>query len=172
MAFSKSSYYLVGGLGAVALLLLSTVKSSAMTLSYLGDASLPLGLRNNNPTNLRLTSIPWLGKIPNAQNTDGSFEQFNLFVYGLRAGIKNFQSDIESGKNTITDLINENSPPFENDTQGYIDLVVMDSGIPSNKILSSLDKDSLYKILKSVCQVENGQDVITWDLFNFAWNLI
>lgn len=56
-------------------------------ISFLHKPNLSRGLRNNNPGNLILTSIGWDGKIPNAQNTDGTFEQFTSANYGIRANV-------------------------------------------------------------------------------------
>ena len=45
--------------------------------------SLPRGLRNNNPLNIRRSSQPWRGKVANP--TDKDFEQFISMEDGLRA---------------------------------------------------------------------------------------
>ena len=58
---------------------------------------IPIGLRNNNPGNLRFTSIKWVGKVPRAENIDGAFEQFRHLRYGIRAMILDLRSDISKG---------------------------------------------------------------------------
>jgi len=59
--------------------------------------ALPRGIRNNNPGNIRFTSVPWRGKVAWPDNTDidcttgqivKAFEQFTSPLYGVRAMIK------------------------------------------------------------------------------------
>lgn len=123
--------------------------------SFLGRNDLPRGLRNNNPGNLVLTSIPWQGKIPNAQNTDGHFEQFTELRYGIRAMMRDIISDINRGLNTLDALINEYAPPHENDTANYISYVSAFTGLlPNVKI--ELSKPVLQAIVTAKITLENG----------------
>lgn len=123
--------------------------------SYLGQSALPRGLENNNPGNLVLTSINWQGKIPNAQNTDGHFEQFTQLRWGLRAMIRDIMNDISEGTNTLRSLINEYAPPHENDTENYINFVSNLTGIlPSERLL--LNKTVITALVKAKVAMENG----------------
>ena len=45
--------------------------------------SLPRGLRNNNPGNIRNSSTVWVGEI--TPSKDKSFKQFKSMAYGYRA---------------------------------------------------------------------------------------
>ncbi|MEO6498293.1 MAG: hypothetical protein ABIN95_04740, partial [Mucilaginibacter sp.] len=74
-------------------------------LSYLGKSGLPRGMKNNNPGNIRRGATAWQGKIPLGQNTDGAFEQFTTYVYGIRAMIKNLLSYYRDGLNTVERII-------------------------------------------------------------------
>ena len=147
-------------------------KKKEQISSFLGDMSLPRGIRNNNPGNLRLTSIPWQGKVPNAENTDGAFEQFFQFHMGLRAMILDIRNDIiEDGMNTLTLLLNEYAPPSENNTSNYIQIVSQATGISPHQTIIP-NQDTMRKLVKSMAKVENGIDAVTDQHFNQAWNLI
>ena len=123
--------------------------------SYLGRTELPLGLRNNNPGNLVLTNIGWLGKVPNDQNTDRHFEQFTSIEYGLRAMAMDLRTDIRKGQNTITRLVYEYAPPTENDTQAYIAYVEKNTGINRDQTITP-DFATLKKLIRAKTTFENG----------------
>lgn len=124
----------------------------------------PRGIRNNNPCNLRLTKIAWQGKIPNAQNTDGAFEQFQSPFYGFRAAALDLKSDWGKGKRTITALISEFAPPNENNTQSYISKVSSRTGIASNLVMDmQMFKSALPALLHQIHIVENGKEYFTLD---------
>ncbi|MFY0481666.1 hypothetical protein ACI6PS_03600 [Flavobacterium sp. PLA-1-15] len=124
--------------------------------SYLGQNSLPRGIRNNNPGNLVKTSETWLGKVPHSQNTDSRFEQFIELRYGIRAKMRDLITDITKGKNTIEKLIHEFAPAFENNTVAYIETVVKLVGFPATQKITSLTEDSLIALCKAIASVENG----------------
>ncbi len=115
----------------------------------------PRGIRNHNPGNLVLTTIAWKGKVPNAQNTDGKFEQFTSPLWGIRAMFMDVRGDIEKdGLNTIRKLITSYAPAFENNTAAYIQSVVNQIGIgPDTKILPS----NYPNLLKAIIKHENGK---------------
>lgn len=121
--------------------------------SFLGQTSLPRGLRNNNPGNLVKTNIPWAGKI--TPSGDPNFEQFNYLEYGIRAMASDTIHDVNAGMNTITSLITEYAPPSENNTAAYIASVSDTTGIaPTVPFL--LNETTLAAIIKAKIEVENG----------------
>ena len=124
--------------------------------SYLNQTGLPRGLRNNNPGNLILTTIAWQGKIPNAQNTDKKFEQFKNLAYGTRAMLIDLIGDIEKKKlNTVSKLIHEYAPAFENNTAAYINTVAKAAGLTATQTFAPT-KEILKKLVTAMVQVENG----------------
>lgn len=129
--------------------------------SYLGYSNLPRGIRNNNPGNLVLTSIQWQGKIANAQNTDGHFEQFQNVAYGIRAMAMDIIGDISEGKNTLTKLISEYAPSFENDTTAYISRVSSATGIGADELIPKTTT-VVHGIIKAKLAVENGAVVFDY----------
>lgn len=115
------------------------------------------GIRNNNPGNLVKTATPWQGKVPHSENTDSRFEQFTSVEMGLRALMKNVQSHIKRGKNTLEKLINIWAPTFENNTQRYINYVSRKTGFSPSEIIDA-DKQTLLKIAHAIVEFENGND--------------
>ena len=127
-----------------------------MSKSYLNIASLPRGIRNNNPGNLVRTGDAWLGKVPHYASRDARFEQFTALKYGIRALMKDILNDVRKGKDTITKLITEFAPEFENKTGTYIDSVAAMTHTGANVAFSSLSKQQLIGLCKAIIFVENG----------------
>jgi hypothetical protein len=122
-----------------------------MAKSFLNIAGYPLGLRNNNPGNLRATGDQWQGMI----GTNQGFVVFQDIAYGIRALAIDLGGDIRQGLNTIEKLISEFAPPSENDTRAYIVAVSAAAGIAYNQILQP-DGSTLLKIIRGIIRMENG----------------
>jgi hypothetical protein len=122
-------------------------------------SNLPRGLKNNNPLNLILTSITWQGKVPNAQNTDGKFEQFQNILLGYRAGIKNLKSYIDGGANTISKITSKWAPTGSgegNNPENYARRVSQGTGIGSTAQIP-FSKQYIVPIVREMAVVENGE---------------
>jgi len=128
-----------------------------MAKSYLNQAGLPLGLRNNNPGNIIKTNIAWEGKVPVSLNP-GPFEQYYELRYGIRALLKQLVTDMSRGLTTISLIINKYSPPHENNTSGYIQTVSNVMGIGANQAITTLNKAFLLKLAKAIVSVEIGSN--------------
>lgn len=124
-----------------------------MYKSYLNNTTLPRGIRNNNPGNLVRSANDWKGKIPYINSADKKFEQFIELRYGIRALMRDIYSDYIKGKKTVTAIISEFAPAFENNTQAYIGTVI--SLIGSN-IIGELTQDKMIALCKAIILVENG----------------
>jgi hypothetical protein len=131
---------------------------SKMSKSFLNNHT-SRGLRNNNPANLKLTSIAWQGKIPNSENkdTDKTFEQFKELKYGIRAMFKDLINDISKGKNTVKKLISEFAPPSENDTKSYIKKVCSSIGVAENDKITKVNRSFLLLLARAILTVELGK---------------
>lgn len=127
-----------------------------MSKSYLNQTGLPRGFRNNNPGNLRRSSIAWQGKVPFSQSKDASFEQFFELRYGIRALMLDIISDYNDGKKNIKALISEFAPEFENNTGAYIANVANMVGIAATATIPVLTKEILIGFCKAIVYVENG----------------
>lgn len=144
-----------------------------LTMSFLDSNVQPRGIRNNNPGNIVLSNQPWEGKIPQEQNTDGKFEQFKSYAYGVRAMIvllKNYFHKL--GLNTIEQIINRWSPTNPN----YVKYVSDRLGIAPNTPLTTT-KDTLKSLVKSIADFENGiksgeLEAVSDDVFEAAWSIL
>lgn len=110
------------------------------------------GIRNNNPLNIEL-SANWNGLSPD--QTDGRFCQFTDAIYGIRAAAKILGTYAKRGVNTIEKIVSSWAPPNENDTEGYINFVVRQTGFDRKKIISKSAGDYL-PLLKAMIKKENG----------------
>ena len=111
----------------------------------------PLGIRNNNPGNLR-TGESWQG----ATGANSGFVVFSDLSYGIRAAATVLVNNItDQGNNTIRKLISKYAPPSENNTDAYISAVSNSTGIaPDEKI--GTDTQTLVKMLHAIFIHENG----------------
>ena len=123
-----------------------------MAQSFIDYVDAPLGLRNNNPGNLRDVGIGWEGKIGSNKN----FVVFEDVSWGIRAMVINFHTSITiHGNYTLHNYITRYAPPIENDSAKYIQIVSQKTGIaPSEKI--HFDFEKLKLILRAQFDVEIG----------------
>lgn len=122
-----------------------------MASDFRGEAGYPIGLRNNNPGNLR-TGETWQGAV----GSSGGFVTFKDMNYGIRAAATVLVNNISSqGNDTIRKLITKYAPPSENDTDAYISAVVFSTGIGADEKLTT-DADELENLLHAIFTHENG----------------
>ncbi|MDJ1494536.1 hypothetical protein QNI19_16445 [Cytophagaceae bacterium DM2B3-1] len=133
--------------------------------SYLGQNSLPRGLRNNNPGNLKyVASNDWMGKVPLAQNTDKTFEQFKEFRYGVAALLKLLRKYIQTGRaTTIRGIITLYAPATENNTSTYIQTVAARLGTSPDSPLQA-NETTLKALAKVIARVEVGRELSDTEL--------
>lgn len=136
-------------------------------------------MRNNNPGNIRISGNAWKGKLPADKRTDSAFEQFYLYVFGIRAMIKNLLSYQRDGLNTVRELIYRWAPPSDNNaTADYVKFVASVTGIQPGQTIDLKDKGTCSAIVRAMCQMENfgGQSgkppAVTIEQFNAAWDLV
>jgi len=119
--------------------------------------TLPRGIRNNNPLNIRIGNV-WQGEVDHP--TDRSFEQFKQMEYGIRAAFVILRRYIRHyGINTIAEIIERWAPRSENDTNAYVRKVVQLANIPGDVPIKYEDKDKMYALVDAMIQVECGQSV-------------
>lgn len=84
------------------------------------NKTVPRGIRNNNPLNIRLTATRWVGM--RANQTDKGFCQYNSMAYGWRAAFMLlFSYYHKHGLKTVRDIISRWAPPTDgNNTVDYI----------------------------------------------------
>ncbi len=111
-----------------------------------------LGVRNNNPGNLR-TGINWL----HAVGGNKGFTVFDSMEWGIRAMATDLRTKINKGNNTLDKYIPIYAPPSENDTTSYINRVSDSTGFAPTEKLNT-DPATLFKLVKAHIKVENGAD--------------
>ena len=116
--------------------------------------SLPRGIRNNNPLNIRIGNH-WKGEVE--EPTDKEFEQFTNIIYGLRAGFILLRRYIKRyGLNTVHDIISRWAPASENNTTHYIMVVSSNMGVDILDELSFEDEETMVSLVSAMCLVECG----------------
>lgn len=118
--------------------------------------TLPRGLRNNNPLNIREAKgggDQWVGE--SVVESDDSFEEFTHAKYGYRAAAKVLASYRNRGIVTVQGIINEWAPASENNAGAYLSHVLKRTGWQSNYVVESISSD-LVPLLHAMAVHENG----------------
>lgn len=116
----------------------------------------PLGVRNNNPGNIRVSDIPWNGKAPGGE---GGFERFNTPEDGVSALTQNLLTyQDKHGLNTIEGIINRWAPASDNNNVGaYVASVAQRTGLDPKAALNLRDPNVMKPLVSAIIQHENGQ---------------
>jgi hypothetical protein len=121
--------------------------------------SKPRGLRNNNPGNIRQSSVRYTGEVQPSK--DGAFKQFQSMEYGYRAMFVLLHTYARKhGINTIEGMISRYAPANENHTQAYIDAVSEMSGVPATSHLTTTNAEVMIPIVAAMSRVENGEAAV------------
>lgn len=132
--------------------------------------TLPRGLRNCNPGNIRITKDKWQGL--REVQTDKSFFQFIEMRWGYRALMRTLQNYRKRhGCMTIADFINRWAPPSENNTGSYISRVCGEMQVPNSYVPDVDDKDAMCAFAAAISQVENGVPAVMEDVVA-GWELL
>lgn len=125
----------------------------------MADKTLPRGIRNKNPLNIRyFSAINWQGQL----GDDGEgYAVFESLFYGLRAAAKDLDTKRKRGLNTIGKIIpiwapHEDNNPVEN----YIAFVERETGIKRYEYLMPFD---YVNVIRAMAKFENGGDYIDND---------
>ena len=115
--------------------------------------SIPRGIRNNNPGNIRHGN-DWKGLAE--EQPDPAFCTFVSPEYGLRAIVVILRNyDRKHGLRTVREFINRWAPPNENDTTGYAEHVARRLGVPVDEEIDV--NDYMTGLVKAIVLHENGQ---------------
>ena len=135
--------------------------------------SLPRGIRNNNPLNIRKSKDKWKG-LSITQN-DPSFCQFETLEYGWRAALYLLTRTYYHKYRlyTIRAIISKWAPPMENKTDAYIANVSRLTGIaPDEPIGIPSDQPARWiAIGRAMAIQENGIDSIDDFAMLRGWSL-
>lgn len=130
--------------------------------------SLPRGIRNKNPGNIRISLSQWMGKLRIA---DPEFEQFSEMKFGIRALMKLLIGYINRDFNTIEKIITRYAPGNENNTEAYIQAVCNYTGFQRDEVLKP-DENTIKKMAYAISHHENGGDYLKREEVDEAWTLI
>lgn len=132
--------------------------------------SLPRGLRNNNPGNIRITKDKWQGL--REKQEDKSFFQFTEMKWGYRALIRTLQNyHKRHGCKTIADFIKRWAPENENNTAGYISRVCSEMQVLNTYVPDINDKATMCAFAAAISRVENEVPAVMADI-EAGWDLL
>ncbi|WMT13349.1 hypothetical protein [Serratia fonticola] len=114
-----------------------------------------IGLRNNNPGNLRAA--------PNSTGKNGGFSTFASPQDGLAALSRQLQLYGDRGNNTLNGIIHTYAPRSENKTQSYIDAVSKNTGFNPSDRLNLQSPEVLEKLIPAIIKHENGTQPFSRD---------
>ena len=121
---------------------------------------IPLGIRNNNPLNIRRGKTPWKGEIPHSPSPTGegrgeaAFCKFESIEWGIRAAFCLLRTYSRKYHLTcIADIITRWAPPSENDTSRYICNVCRWTGFGGMQRLTESDWPA---IVRAMARQETG----------------
>ena len=133
------------------------------------NSSLPRGLRNNNPGNIRKNSDVFQGE---KTSSDKEFKQFKSMAYGYRAIFKILSNYYRNYKlDTIRKMISRWAPENENNTDAYIKAVSDYAGIPADVPINVNDREQMIRIVAGMSKVENGREADMSDVIT-GWSLL
>ena len=135
--------------------------------------SLPRGIRNNNPLNIRRGKDQWKGL--RATQQDAQFCQFETLEYGWRAAFclltRTYYHQYRLW--TIRQIVNRWTPPNENNTRAYIDNVCRLTGIGADEPLGIPSEQPARWMMVGVAMAiqENGTTSIDWFAMLRGWEM-
>ena len=130
--------------------------------------NIPLGIRNNNPLNIRRGKSRWKGEktpsnfCPPKGLVGVAFCRFESMEWGLRAAFCILRTYRDKHKaNCIEDIITRWAPPSENDTDAYIKAVCKLTGFGGKERLTEKDWPRLVAAMaRQECGITLSEDVI------------
>ena len=119
--------------------------------------TLPRGLRNNNPLNIRISTDKFVGEVQ--PSGDKAFKQFDTMAHGYRAAFRVLRTYINNYKcDTIRKIISRWAPKNENHTENYIKVVSERSGITADEPILADNREMMIRIVAAMSFVENGRE--------------
>lgn len=132
----------------------------------------PRGIRNNNPGNIRSSSVKWASQIG---DDELGFCIFKSPVYGIRAIAKLLKRyEVSYGLHTVSKMISRWAPATENETEAYIKHVAEIVGVDKDARISVIgfdNEDILKGLIEGIIKHENGQQPYTNDIIEMGIKL-
>lgn len=121
-----------------------------------------LGLRNNNPGNLRVG--------PNATGYNAGFATFQSPEDGLSAMARQLMLFGDRGNNTLDGILTKYAPKSENDTTSYINAVSASTGYDAQQSLDLHDPGTLQTLMSAMIKHEQGTQPFTPETISSSIN--
>lgn len=130
--------------------------------------SLPRGIRNFNPGNIRWTRprTPWQGRVPEERTRDRDFEEFLEPRWGIRALARTLITyQDQHGCDTIRKIIHRWAPPvgqnqagdtYRQNTGAYVNHVALMTNIGPDEPIDVQRYDIAYPLVVAIIRHENG----------------
>lgn len=135
------------------------------------NSTLPRGIRNHNPGNIRRTATLWRGMSAD-QSADPAFIVFQEPLWGLRALGRLLRTyyDIYQCR-TVAAIIDRYAPPTENNTAAYRAAVAAALRVSADQLLPR-DAPTWIGLMQAIVRHENGiGDYYPPDLYRSAAEL-
>lgn len=114
-----------------------------------------IGIRNNNPLNIRLSNEHWEGASKN--QTDKTFVVFESPEWGFNAAYQLLCTyRIKYFCRTLGSIISKYAPPAEKDTLTYIKFVCSVCRCEPETLVDINDIDFMAKFIMAITRLENG----------------
>lgn len=118
--------------------------------------TLPRGIRNNNPGNIR-HGDPWQGLDPCSRQLDKDFAVFTSAGHGIRALARVLIAyQDKHNLNTVRGIIGRWAPPNENNTAAYVSQVARAMGVSPDARINVHDYAVMHPLAESIIRHENG----------------
>ena len=133
--------------------------------------TLPRGIRNNNPGNIRISKDAWRGLDDHPKDT--AFFTFVSPSFGIRALILVLRTyRLKYSIDTVRGIIHRWAPAIENDTTSYIEAVSQDIGVLPDDVIDVLQRPVMEKLVKAIIAHENGVQPYGDEVFNTAFEMV
>lgn len=132
------------------------------------DMSLPRGIRNNNPGNIR-HGDNWRGMAET--QPDSEFVTFEHPKWGFRAMVRILKSYNRRGVKTLSDIIGTWAPPIENNTAAYVASVAQRLQVRPGEVIDLNNEAQVVDLLEAITIHENGQQPYSRDTIKRGYEL-
>lgn len=129
---------------------------------------IPFGLLNNNPGNIEFRNQEGASQWSTSNGKVSRFAKFATQEEGLYQIGRQLQLYDSRGVSTIKDMINKYAPSSENDTAGYIQGVVEQSGYAANKPVDMTDLKLVSALIRAIVRAEVGTSPYTQGQYDEA----
>lgn len=134
----------------------------------MNEKTLPRGMRNRNPGNIRRSKTKYLGEV--TPSRDPAFKQFRTTAWGYRAMFVLLDSYRRKGYRTLRQMISRYAPPIENHTENYIRCVAEWSGLGADEPLDTQAGEIMIPVVAAISRMENGRPAVLPDV-EAGWTL-